>query len=68
MREPNAACIETIERWLEQARAGEIVGVALAGLGHDGFSQYSVAGKVGGYSMIGALEVAKAELLDIARD
>lgn len=66
--EPNAACIAALEAWLEMARSGEIIGVALAGLCHDRASRYSVAGMCGGYSMIGAIEVARADLLEIVRD
>lgn len=66
--EVNPVAVETLEMWLEMARSGKVVGVALAGLCADGSSRYAVGGRVGGYGMIGALTVAKAEVLDIARD
>lgn len=66
--EPNDACIKALEEWLELARAGEIIGVATAGLCHDGLGRWAVAGKVGGCAMVGALEAAKADVLDVVRD
>ncbi len=66
--EPNATCIAVLEGWLEMARSGEVVGVALVGLCHDGASRYAVAGKCGGYGMIGALEMARADLVEVNRD
>ncbi|WP_454917436.1 hypothetical protein [Xanthobacter sediminis] len=66
--EPNPTCIATLEEWLERARSGEIVGVALAALHHDGVGSYAVGGRVGGYSMLGALEMACAELVKVNSD
>lgn len=66
-REPNENAISTLEELLEMARAGEIIGIAVAGLCHDGCGMYRLAGRVGGYSMLGAVEIAKAELIDIVR-
>lgn len=65
--EVNETCVARLEEWLEMARSGEIVGVAVVALCADGASRYAVSGKVGGHGMIGALEVAKAELIDVAR-
>lgn len=67
-REPNATCIAALTEWLEMARAGEIVGVVMAALHHDGLGSFAICGTVGGYSMIGALEIAKADLVEINRD
>lgn len=66
--EVNAAAVEALERWLEMARSGHLVGVALAGLDCDGCGRWALSGRVGGYSMLGALEVVRAELLDEVRD
>lgn len=66
--EQNAACISVLESWLEMARSGEVVGVAMAGLSADGCGRYAVAGLVGGYSMLGALEIARDELVKVIRD
>lgn len=66
-REPNENAISALEELLEMARAGEIVGIAVAGLYHDGCGMYRLAGRVGGYSMLGALDVAKVGLIQIVR-
>jgi hypothetical protein len=64
----NDACIATLERWLEMARSGEVIGVAVIGLCHDGLARQAAGGKIGGYSMIGALEVVRAYLIESARE
>lgn len=66
--EPNENCIATLREWLEMAEAGEVVGIAIAGLCHDRTSRYAVSGISGGYGMVGALEIAKADLIDINRE
>lgn len=66
-REPNETCVRTLEEWLERARAGEVVGVAIAGLCFDHTACWSASGTVGGYALVGAMEVAKAEVLDVVR-
>jgi hypothetical protein len=63
--EVNERLVEEIERLLEAARSGEIVGMAGTYLHKDKGASYSFAGKVGAYSMIGGLECAKARLLSI---
>lgn len=65
--EPNANCIRALEEWLAMARAGEIVGVSLVGLTFSGGGCWAVAGKVGGFSMLGALEIIRAELVAVER-
>ena len=64
-REVVAATIDALEQILEAAKSGEIVGVAITTLDHKGMGGYSIAGRVGGYSMIGALEMIKAELIAV---
>ena len=64
---PNEACIASLRRWLEMAESGELVGVAIAGLCYDGLGRYEVEGTIGGYSMLGALEIAKTELVEAVR-
>lgn len=66
--EPNETCIAALRDLLARAEAGEIIGIAMASLEKDGKSGFVVAGHVGGYSMIGALEMARAELIEVARD
>jgi hypothetical protein len=67
LRETNETCIAVLEDWLAKAKAGEIVGVALVGLCYDNLSLYSIGGKVGGYSMLGGLEMAKQDLIECNR-
>lgn len=66
--EPNETCIEVLREWLAMAEAGEVVGVVMAGLCHDRMTRYQVAGTVGGYGLIGAVEMAKADLVEVVRD
>lgn len=63
--EVNQRLIEEIERLLEAARSGEIIGIAGTYLHQDKSASYSFAGRVGAYSMIGGLECAKSRLLSI---
>jgi hypothetical protein len=62
VREVNEIAVAALEEALEAARSGEVVGVVIARLHHDNLSSYQIAGKIGGYGIIGALEVVKAEL------
>lgn len=66
-REVVPGCVSVLEDLLERARAGEIVGVAVAGLRYDATAAYRVGGRVGGYGMIGALEMIRADLVEINR-
>lgn len=52
-------CVEALEESLAQARAGEIVGVAIAKQHHDTSGSYQIGGKCGSYSLLGALERVK---------
>jgi hypothetical protein len=63
--EVNERLVEEIERLLESARSGEIVGMAGTYLHKDRRASYSFAGRVGTYSLIGGLECAKERLLSI---
>ena len=62
----NPTVIEELERLLEAAKAGEIVGFAGTYLHKDRSAGYSYAGPVSGYAVIGALECVKERLLRIA--
>lgn len=64
-REVVPATIDALEQVLEAAKSGEIVGVAITTLDHKGMGGYAIAGRVGGYSMIGAIEMIKAELVTV---
>lgn len=63
--EPNATCIAECKRLLEAAQAGEVVGVAVVRLHKDNMASYSLAGIAGGFSMLGAAEMVKSELVMI---
>lgn len=67
-REPVPACVECVEDVLDRARSGEIVGLATVILNHDGVVGWHMAGRVGGYGMVGAAELIKTLLLETARD
>ena len=65
VKEVNAVCIDALERMLEAARAGDVVGVAIIPLHHDNTSSFCLAGSVGGYSMLGALAIVEHRLITI---
>lgn len=65
--QPNENAIAALSELLEMAYSGEIVGVVVAGLCRDGCGLYRIGGQVGGYSLLGAVDVAKDELMDIVR-
>lgn len=60
--EPVPSCVAALEQWLEMARAGEIAGLALAGVTNDGKGCYILSGIVGSYALLGASAMARAEL------
>lgn len=64
--EPNSTVIEELERLLEAARAGEILGMAGAYIHKDKVVSYSYAGAVASYGMLGGLDCVKQRLLHIA--
>lgn len=64
--EPNRALIDELERLLEAARAGEIVGMAGCYVHKDKVVSYSYAGAVASYGMLGGLDCVKERLLRIA--
>jgi hypothetical protein len=68
--EPNATVVQELERLLEAARAGEIVGLAGSYMHKDKVVTYSYAGLVAGYSIVGGLSCLKERLMQIimARD
>lgn len=66
-RKVNALCVEGLEELLMRARAGEIVGIACAALHSDGLSSCQTSGLMGGYSLVGALQVLSADLVELAR-
>jgi hypothetical protein len=65
--EPNEGCIETLRDLLQRAESGDITGIVCATLHSDKTASYSLAGLVGPYSMLGAIDMAKTELADIMK-
>ena len=47
--------VKALERLLEQAKAGEIVGACYVTLGHDGLASRGLVGRVTGYSVVGGM-------------
>jgi hypothetical protein len=68
--EPNATVVQELERLLEAARSGEIVGLAGSYMHKDKVVTYSYAGLVAGYSVVGGLSCLMDRLKQIimARD
>lgn len=67
VKEPHQGVIEFLERLLQEARAGDVVGVACAYQNGEWRSGYSVVGFVGGFSMAGATHSLLQDLGDINR-
>ena len=63
---PNQRVVQELERLLEAARAGEIVGIATACQHKNRVISYSYAGQVGGYGLIGGLDCVKERLIRLA--
>lgn len=61
--EPSAKLIEFLEKQVERAKAGEIRGMAGAMLERDNTGSYFLVGFTGGFSMVGALDVAHVLLV-----
>lgn len=66
-REVSAPCVNVLRDLLERAEAGEVIGVGISALHHDGDASYYVCGRVGGFSMVGALDMVRADLVEINR-
>ena len=63
-RQTSEAAIAAAERLLEQVRAGDVIGFIVAKAHFDHLGSFEVAGYVGAYSTLGALEMAKASLIE----
>lgn len=67
VREVNEDLVEALRRALEAAESGEYVGGAMCFLVFDTAVQMEMAGKVGGYSLLGGINVLRDDLSDIVR-
>ena len=63
--EPNEFAVQVLSEMLEKSRSGEVLGVIIAVLHHDGLASFQMGGNVGRYSLLGALEMAKADLIEV---
>lgn len=59
----NATTVEALEEMLELAKKGEIKGFVMAPLWHDNTTSYLMMGRVGGYAMLGALDMIRHHLV-----
>lgn len=59
---PNPGCIAHLRELLEKAEAGEITGIVCACLHGDNLGSYTIAGMIGPYSLLGAVDMAHSEL------
>ena len=65
---PNEGCVAHLRELLQRAEAGEITGIVCASLHADNLCSYTIAGMIGPYSLLGAIEMAKSELQDHMKD
>jgi hypothetical protein len=63
---PNETLVQELERLLQAARAGQIVGMAAAYQHQDRVITYSYAGAIGGYAVLGGLDCLKERLVRLA--
>ncbi len=66
-RKVSEAAVSVAQEALEQAAAGEVIGMVVVKLHHDGLASFHIGGRVGGYSIVGAMTVAQQDLVDMAR-
>lgn len=66
--EPNQMAIDALEKILAKAHVGEVIGVIITALHHGGLAGWQAGGRVGGYSMLGAIEAAKFDLAEALRE
>lgn len=64
-REVVESAVKAAQELLEAVEAGEVVGVAIVRLHHDRLASYQLGGRIGGFALLGALETAKADLIEI---
>ena len=62
--EPIADCVACLEKYLEMARSGKIQGVAMVAIDSDNVTEYAISGHVGGFAVIGALQIVQQHLTD----
>jgi hypothetical protein len=65
--EPNAGAVAKLQELLERAKAGDLTGVVCATLHSDGTASYAIAGMIGPYSLLGASDMARTELIELMK-
>ncbi|MEW4469010.1 hypothetical protein AB1K62_14380 [Parasphingorhabdus sp. JC815] len=65
--QPHAGCVAKLKELLERAEAGDLTGIVCAGLHSDGTASYSIAGMIGPYSLLGATDMARTELIELMK-
>lgn len=63
MGEPNQAVIDHLKELLQEAESGSIQGIVTVQLYSNSCASWNIKGLIGGYSIIGALNVALNDLL-----
>jgi len=66
-KKPNEVLIRLLEQLLQDARSGDIVGIAASYMTYNYRAGYSIAGTVGGFTMQGALHCALQDICDLNR-
>jgi hypothetical protein len=62
-----AGLVRRLEEILEEAKRGDIVGAGIVTLDPRNLAEYTLVGSIGGYGMLGALEMVKSHLIEINR-
>lgn len=60
--------VSVVQEALPEVESGEVIGVVIVKLHHDGLCSYQVGGRVGGYAMIGGLQVAAHDVMQVVRE
>lgn len=55
--------VAALEEMLQSAKDGQLVGLAVAMVDCKGSGSYQLARRVGGYTLLGGLEMAKVQLI-----
>lgn len=61
------SAVSTMAEWSEKVGSGEVVAVVVVGIFKDGMAGYTCAGLIGGYSILGALDMARQDVIDVNR-
>lgn len=64
-RKVNDKAVAVFEKAMEAVQSGEVIGVAIVNLHADGLASYSIGGTLGRHSMLGAMKMAKFDIIKI---